>query len=470
MEFFALLTAATIMIAILALVVCLKRGDVGVLVGSAALYYWSLFGAWFIVMDKSGLTNGLFYYQYLERKLFPVLLDANYKLALELYTVFQIAVLLTLLAAVKPPRLRPLPRLVLRHDAILFTSMLAGVASFLLIRGALSTAWALHTSAYAYTRTQPSAWFSLHQILNRVALIPSAVGFATLIAGERSRYFVNVHRRYTLAGYAVLFAGMGTFTFVLGNKNEVLMALITGLLAYLGSVRRPHLLKVGMTLLAGLWFLYTIDTFRGVSIPDMETTLVEKLNSTTEVSRFLTASNEWYEAHVSMYGVLAGNIEPRFGYSFYSLACSVIPRVIWPSRPPDIYVYYSEQVGAIQDQGYTVNHATGWYLNFGVAGVVLGGVVLGLVWAFCLNAARRIDLKSGLPFRLFAAAAPWLFPACLPALIRAGPEAYKGFVIEGVLIPLGILLLACRPKRAKRRVPATGGRWAMEPVPVRGNR
>jgi len=33
-------------------------------------------------------------------------------------------------------------------------------------------------------------------------------------------------------------------------------------------------------------------------------------------------------------------------------------------------------VGAIQNQGYSLHHATGWYLNFGYFGVALGAVVM----------------------------------------------------------------------------------------------
>ncbi len=451
MEYFALLTAATVIIAVLALALYRRRRDAGVLVGTVALYYWSLFGAWFIVIDKTGGFSGKSYH-YLEFKLFPISLDGNYMLALELYAGFLIAVLVTLLAVVKAPRIRPLPRLVLRHDLILLTAAIAGFASFLVIRGELTTAWALHSSAYVYTRGQTSQWFTLHQALNRVAMIPPAIGFAALMAGGRSRYFVSVRRRYTLAAYIAVFAGMGAFTFVLGNKNEVLMTLVTGLLAYVGSVRRPHLVKAGLTLIAGLWFLYTIDFFRGVPVSEMGTMVSQELQDATGVAKFITSSNEAYAAHFSMYGVLAAHVEPRFGYSFYSLVCSVIPRVLWPARPPDIYLYYSEQVGAIQNQGYSLHHATGWYLNFGVAGVALGGVVLGLVWGLCLNAQQRVRDASGLAFRLFAVVAPWLFVACLPPLVRAGPEGYKGFLIEGVLIPVGTLVLACRQKRARRRV------------------
>ncbi|HVO96434.1 MAG TPA: hypothetical protein VMT15_00115, partial [Bryobacteraceae bacterium] len=163
-------------------------------------------------------------------------------------------------------------------------------------------------------------------------------------------------------------------------------------------------------------------------------------------------SNEAYAAHFSLYGVLASGAEPRFGYSLYSLACSVVPRVLWPDRPADIYSYYADSVGAIQNQGYSVHHATGWYLNFGFAGVALGAIVLGLVWAYCLNAHQKIRPGSGLLFRLFATISPWLFVACLPPLIRAGPEGYKGFLVEGLLIPLIVLAFACRPQRASVRL------------------
>jgi hypothetical protein len=198
---------------------------------------------------------------------------------------------------------------------------------------------------------------------------------------------------------------------------------------------------------AGLWMLYAIDFFRAVPLAGLEDAVGGRTEDAAAVAGFLTSSNEAYGAHFSMYGVLAAGVEPQFGYSLYSLACSVIPRVVWPDRPPDIYLYYSQSVGAIQNQGYSLHHATGWYLNFGYPGVALGAVVMGLVWAYCLNAHRRA--RSGLLFRLFGTVAPWLFVACLPPLIRAGPEGYKGFLIEGVMIPVGVLAFACRPKKIR---------------------
>ncbi len=451
MEYFALLTVATVVIAVLAAAVYRKTRDAGTLVGTAALYYWSLFGAWFIVIDKTGGFSGK-HYQYLEAKLFPIVLDRDYLVALGLYAGFLILVQITLLAATSRTTGQTIPRLALRHEPILAISFAAAVGSILLIEDKLSAAWSLNTSAYIYTRSQTDDWFTLHQVLNRVALIPASIGLATLLAGDRSRYFVSVKRRYTLPGYLLLLGGMGIFTFMLGNKNEVLTALLTGVLTYLGSVRRPSWIKVGLTVVLGLGFLTAIEFFRGVPLAQMREAVSERLDESSDVAQLVTSSNEAYGAHFSMYGVLAANVEPKFGYSLYSLACSIIPRALWKDRPLDIYFYYSESVGSIQNQGYSLHHATGWYLNFGYFGVALGALVLGLAWSYSLNARGRVRMSTGLLFRLFATLAPWLFAACLPPLIRAGPEAYKGLLLEGVLIPVGVLAFSCRARRVRKRL------------------
>jgi hypothetical protein len=451
MEFFSILAVATVVIAVLTLALYRKRREVGFLVGIGALYYWTLYGAWYIVIDKTGGFSGK-NYSYLEYKMFPISLDGDYMLSLVLYSGFIILVQLTLLLTLVRDKHLEIPRLVMRHEPILIIAVLAALASLYFIKDKIGEAWALNTSAYVYTRRQTDEWFTLHQVLNRVAMLPPAIGFATLVAGERSRFFVNVVRRYTWPGYIALFLAMGAFTFVLGNKNEVFVSLITGLLAYLASVRRPSFLKAGLLVIGGMWFLYAIEFFRGTPISEMQYALSQRIEEATDVASFVTSSNEAYAAHFSMYGVLTTGTEPRFGYSLYSLACSVVPRVLWPDRPADIYNYYADSVGVIQNQGYSVHHATGWYLNFGYTGVALGALVMGLVWAYCSNAHQRIGPKSGLVFRLFAAISPWMFAACLPTLIRAGPEGYKGLIVEGLLIPMATLAFACRPKKAKPRL------------------
>lgn len=450
MEYFAILITVTTVIASLTGALYLRTRDIGMVAGMAVLYYWSLYGAWFLVIDKTGGFSGKNYH-YLEQKLFPVALDDNYLLTLGLYAGFIVVVELTLLATLAHPRDRPMPRLVLRHEPILLLGFLAASASIWLMWDKLGVAFRLNLSGYQYTRSETDQWFTLHQVLNRVALIPPALGLAILAAGRHSRYFVSVRRRYTLPAYAALFAVMGTFTFVLGNKNEVLAALVSGVLAYLGSAARPRRALAAATAAAGLCFLYAIDYFRGVPVSRLGEFVRDHWQEAAGVGRLVSSSNEAYAAHFSMYGVLAAGVEPRFGYSFYSLACSVVPRILWPDRPADIYLYYSESVGAVQNQGYSIHHATGWYLNFGYAGVVAGAVAMGLVWAYAWNARLRVGQGSGLLFRIFAVIAPWMFVANLPSLVRCGPEGYKGLAVDGVLIPMVALGFSCRAGRATKK-------------------
>jgi hypothetical protein len=453
MEYFATLTILTLVIVVLALVLYRLTRDVGILVGIAALYYWSLFGAWYILIDKTGGFSGK-QYHYLEYKMFAIALDDNYMAVLLLYGAFIIGAELVLLILMRKPlrETQAAPPVTLRHGPILAISFAAAIASWYLISDKVTAAWAMNTSAYYYTRAQTDDWFAVHQVLNRIALLPASIGFAALLGGRRGKYFASVSRSYTFGAYLLLLGGMAAFTFILGNKNEILVALVTGLLAYLGSSRRASLWKAGAVMAAGMWFLYAIDFFRSVPVNGLQEAISGRANEATEVGKFIMSSNEAYAAHFSLYGVLAFDVEPKFGYSAYSLACSVIPRLFWPDRPHDIYLYYSESVGTIQNQGYSIHHATGWYLNFGYLGVPMGGIVLGLIWAKMLRARQQIRPNTRLLFRVFATVAPWLFVAYLPPLVRAGPEGYKGFVIEGVLVPLFTLAFACRPRKQRSRL------------------
>src|SRR5437867_13244724 len=112
MEYFALLTAITLVIALLGLALLRKRKDAGLVVGIGALYYWSLFGAWYIVIDKTGGFSGKNYH-YLEFKLFPISLDNDYLVTLVLYGAFIIVVQLVLLLSLRGRREPAVPRLVL---------------------------------------------------------------------------------------------------------------------------------------------------------------------------------------------------------------------------------------------------------------------------------------------------------------------------------------------------------------------
>ena len=106
------------------------------LVGIAALYYWSLYGAWYIVIDKTGGFSGK-NYQYLEGKMFPIALDRDYLIDAGLVRGVHHPGGADAAGgggaggrAARSPR-----RLLLRHGPILLIGLVAGVAQLLAGRG-----------------------------------------------------------------------------------------------------------------------------------------------------------------------------------------------------------------------------------------------------------------------------------------------------------------------------------------------
>ena len=443
MEHLILLSAATVLIAGLAVALWRRTGDVSPLIVSGALYYWSLYGAWGLIQDKLGGFSAKKYH-YLESRLFPVELDGNYAWSLSLYALFVLAAQFTALVLVRRRPQAAAARLEISHTRLLMAAAGAAVAALWLMKEHLATAWALNQSAYFYTRFAGDGLFTLRQVLNRVALVPAAIGLGVLLAGRDNRFFRNRVRPWHFAAYGALFAVMGSFTFLLGNKNEVLVALVASGLTYWHASWKPRPLAALGAGLGGLWFLYAIDVFRGVPLNGLWDAVRMRVGEANELGTYLASSNEAYGAHFSLYGVLAHQVDPQFGYGVYSLACSLIPRLFWPDRPPDVYEYYAASVGAAQGQGYSIHHATGWYLSFGALGVLLGGLALGLAWSASLNLWRWCHERSGVPLRLVAVLGPWLLAACIPPMIRAGIEGYKGLLVDALLIPIAALAWSCR--------------------------
>jgi len=271
---------------------------------------------------------------------------------------------------------------------------------------------------------------------------------------------------WTAATYVAVIGGLYSFNFVLGNKNEPLSAGLAGGLLYVYNTRTLRLLPVSATATLGMCGIWLIDHFRAYPLGQV-TQQFANLDFSSLLGNsygMVNTSNEPFAAHFSMYGAIAYHITPVLGQSFVSLAASLVPRLLWPTRPQDIYAYYAANVGARPGQGYTLHHATGWYLNFGAVGVPVGAMVLGCIWSGCLNAyASRTSAASrwGLAFRTLA---PWLFVAFLPNIIRSGIEAYKALLFEGLLIPVTVVALTTVRPRWSRAVSEL--RLSREPLAV----
>ena len=94
---------------VITLLVWIKTRSLSFPIGFFFIYFWSLHGAFAILADRRGREiSPNFHFQYLERKLFPIDVSAEYYLAVGYYAVFFLTVQLTILVFAKtlPPRAR----------------------------------------------------------------------------------------------------------------------------------------------------------------------------------------------------------------------------------------------------------------------------------------------------------------------------------------------------------------------------
>jgi len=421
--------------------------------GIAVLYYWSLHGAWSIVTDQLG-GDSQKRYHYLYDKMFAVQLDENYAWTLALYAVFILVVGMTALLSIRPVKMPldcsdPIP---ISHDRVIALCGVAAVVSLFSVYGLLNSAIECGTSAYVVTRAPTDiGWFRVHQILNRIALIPASLGVATLLTSGRCRFLVGEVRARHYWAYALLLGFMYCFCVALGNKNELTVSLFSGCLFYVANSTKPktcRLVVLGLALLACVAF---VDFARRFSVSDITSKV-----SASEIAYSLVRiadSNECFAAHMSLYGILHYELPLTYGSSIYSLLASAVPHLLWPDRPLDIYWYYADGVAAVEGQGYTIHHAAGWYLNFGIAGVVLGAFLLGWIWAELYNNVLRATRQLGASWwRIFCIIGFFTFSAGLPSLVRSGPEVYKSVLVESFFIPVAVLAFARAPGICRARV------------------
>lgn len=455
MVYYGFLTIALLVVLALCGALWKSTKCFGFLLGVAVLYYWSLHGAWAIVTDRLE-GNSQSRYQYLFDKLFSVYLDEHYFWTLALYLLFIVVTCLTTLFCISRRQLptQNLNPIQISHARIIVVAGVAALVSFWIMHESLGSALQDGGSGYVLTRSTANdlGWFRVHQVLNRVALVPTAIGIATLFSNGKCRFLYGVIKPWMYLGYMVVLGGMFCFCVVLGNKNELALALFSGTLFYLANSTRPRIgrfVTCGFALLTCIAF---VDHARRFPIDEIASnaSVAELAESLTKLAN----SNEAFAAHMSLYGILSYEVPLTYGSSIYSFGVSLIPSILWPDRPFDIYWHYANEVKATEGQGYCIHHAAGWYLNFGTLGVVLGACLLGWLWASLYNnVVRGAKAMDATAWRIFSVVGFFTFTADLPTLIRTGPEGYKGVLVESLILPVAILTFSRlrQPKRVPRR-------------------
>lgn len=435
-------------------------------VGMVVLYAWTFLGAWFFIGDAlSGYTGfriGLNYY-YLMEKMFPFKLNHYYTFALLGYALFMACLVggvwMMLRRRTTGPATGDGP-LVVDHSVFVLAACCGAVISFLMVRPLIAQAMAADLSIYQYTRHTAFLGSTLHALCNELVCLALLIGWAIQLTADRGRYFIQRGQRWARWAYPLMLAGFSIYLMLLGNRHELFMALLLGGLLFVANaitVPRARLLAYVLAavlpmVITGAFRDYTWDSIKTLRTDGEHVQTPFDVPIIAHVPRHFTSpmasfgshflSNELFCAHFSLYGILKDHIHPSTLVSFRYLAASMVPVALRPERPPTAYDVYAADSGLAMDQGFTIHHAAGWYMNAGWAGIAIGGVLLGLCWGGLMR--LRDTLPSGpLALRVFAVMGVACWVAYLPILVRDGPEIYKGLVFEGFLMPIGIVFLAC---------------------------
>jgi hypothetical protein len=444
---YLLLAAITVAYVLLVRSIWSRSGDVSIIIGSSIVYAWTFLGAWFFIPDAAigfkGYRIGLSYY-YLMEKMFPFMLDRGYVIQLVAYACFVLALFGVLRVPLPSSKGAERAPVQLSREWLVAAGIAALAVSVWSIRPLMGQAMLEHRPLYLLVHEWNGMRHSLHAFSASAACFAFVLGSSVRLAeGGKGAPFTE--RGSWLPGWSYL-AGvllMCVFLSLTGDRHTIFGSLMLGGMYLINVKGRAAwrtalwmLVVGGGAMVAGGSLREMAWTTSGLvveaprheefhlpeiqHIPRHPSSLIGKVGE-----RML--SNEMFCAHFSLYGIMLRHVKPVPGISFNYLLHGFLPA---DRRPPTAYDHYAGAAGLVPDQGYTIHHASAWYLNAGWAGIPIGGAVLGLIWVLLMRTASAFG-AWGWPRLL-----PWLFVAFLPAVIRSGPESYKALVIEGLLLPL----------------------------------
>lgn len=408
----------------------------------AAMYFWTLYGVWFwIPMKLAGQKN--FY----EEIMFSTSIDWYYCQSILYYSFFIGTFCFYIKRVAKREFIKNKKSTGSRKGQILHTIdtlinnnlyygiILVSLLGFVYLwKDDIVTAIITNVSAYSVSRfdSATGAKESIAQFLGNLFIYLSV----PLLFARDAQF-----RKIVLYSCYAVFFGLN---FALGNRAILIMGMAIGVMLFceMYGIRRflkVRYLALGLLLFAGIHF---ISFVRGSNINDIlegnfEFNLFEIFSSAS-------TSSEKDAAQISMYGVLKYDTPFTYGSSVLFLFSTLIPSFLGLYRPPRIYEHYvSHTIPGGVDLGVTIHHATAWYLNFGLLGIVLGALMWGKIQGFLFVRRSRFVYLYG----------SVLFSAVSINMIRdGGIECYKGALLMSTIIPMLIIKWSLKRRENQKKV------------------
>lgn len=269
-------------------------------------------------------------------------------------------------------------------------------------------------------------------------------GFAGFYLSEISFYTKNVRKRlYLFLNFPTIILFLLILIFISSNSSILFGVLVffCSSLFYMKKIKR----------LMYLFFVPIVILFISFCVRGNIFTLSKGVNFSDDslgyVLRSIVFNGESFAAHLSLYSILKNSMPIFFGKSFIYLINSIIPRFIYDHGTFPIYNYYANFLDLPKETGFTIHNASGWYLNFGTIGIVLGAIFFGLLWG---GTYRMYEGSQSSFYRDFFKNCFICLTAYLPLYLRGGPEGIKSLFIFCFFLPF--LLSLCLKKSLTRSV------------------
>jgi hypothetical protein len=419
------------------------------------IYYWSIIGGWVVTIDL--MTGnfmehiGFHYYSYFS-KLFPIQLNISYTLSLVWFAVFLLSFQVSLLYMVRKiakddAKVSSQP-IYINHWIIMGLACVLAIISYFFIRAQIIEAMQFKESLYLFLSHQSGRFYSLYQITKSASLFLILFGVSLLLSQKGGKYFTGKFSIAIIIGYTLLGLILFIYATLIGSRSDLLFAFLFAIVFYLINASNISIYRLASLVLSLVLVVAVVEMTRTIPIMNYLGLSVgpgipsdEVLNRLSIMSTLLSlmASNEMFAGHMSMYGVVYYDVPLTFGGSFNYLLHSLVPRFLVVDRPQDAYQHYASSIGYNGIQGFTINQAAGWYVNFGVPGIVLGGTLLGTLMGYGQSLLRRV-YDGRLVVRIFRVMFLLTICAFFPSLIRTGPEGFKALAFEGLLIPFILIV------------------------------
>ncbi len=235
------------------------------------------------------------------------------------------------------------------------------------------------------------------RIIPGLGAVVSSATFLELVRRRSQRFSPNQRLLATMAaGMAIL---NGIWVFAWGARSLLAIVVFMLLAGYVvfrthdkpRRVRRRQLwagLIVVCLVAAGT--IVGLRIVRDLTSRGVVNTSIAGQSAVRQVS---VASNAtYYDAFVLAVRDWPSVYEYRNGSDFYAGAVAIVPRAVWHGKPSDTTPgqWFRQIYEPTVLNGWPMGTAGEWYLNFGILGVIVGGLVSGL----CLSFASR-SLRDG---------------------------------------------------------------------------